>query len=99
MLVDYRLYLFGGTGHIIRAIELMCTDDAHAARAVIELRPAHPSELWRRAQMIQAFQPFPPETARQIADDLQADPVGTSVQTCSDGPLHHGQRNQTAAGN
>jgi hypothetical protein len=52
---DYSAYLIGADGHIIRRIELICTDDEAAKAEAKKLADGHDIELWQGARMIGTF--------------------------------------------
>jgi hypothetical protein len=62
----YRLYLFGGDGHIRHRIELEVEDDAQAIAAVDE-HPWHARrELWQGPRLIKEFPPDPSPSAATV---------------------------------
>lgn len=52
---DYRLYVIGGNGHFIRAIELSCTDEEEAIQSAKQFIDGHDLELWQRDRLITRF--------------------------------------------
>ena len=48
----YNAYLIGADGHIIRRVELNCTDDEAAKVEARKLADGHDIELWQGARMI-----------------------------------------------
>jgi hypothetical protein len=49
---EYRAYLFGSDGHIIKRVELVCTDDEAAKE---QAKTRHDVELWQEARRIAEF--------------------------------------------
>ena len=52
---EYRAYLFGSDGHIIKRVELVCTDDEAAKEPAKTLEEWHDVELWQEARRIAEF--------------------------------------------
>jgi hypothetical protein len=52
---EYRVYLIGRDGHIVRAIELDCSDDGAAIESAKQLTDGHEIELWQRERIIARF--------------------------------------------
>ena len=52
---EYRGYLFGSDGHIIKRVELVCTDDEAAKEQAKTLAEWHDVELWQEARRIAEF--------------------------------------------
>jgi hypothetical protein len=51
----YSAYVIDPDGHIIRRIELNCTDDEAAKAEAQKLADGHDIELWQGARMIATF--------------------------------------------
>ena len=51
----YSAYLIGPDGHIMRRIELSCTDDETAKAEAQKLAKGHDTELWQGARIIGTF--------------------------------------------
>jgi hypothetical protein len=52
---QYSAYVIDPHGHIIRRIELNCTDDDAAKTEAQKLANGHDIELWQLARMIGTF--------------------------------------------
>jgi hypothetical protein len=48
----YRAYIFGKDGHISRAVEILCPDDATAKEYATWLIDGHDIELWQFDRLI-----------------------------------------------
>ena len=48
----YNAFLIGADGHVIRRIELVCTDDDAAKAEASKLAEGHDVELWQGNRMI-----------------------------------------------
>jgi hypothetical protein len=53
--VEYRAYIIGGDGHILRAIEIDCADDGAAAEQAKLLVEGNVAELWQRERIVGKF--------------------------------------------
>lgn len=53
----YRLYFTNRDGHIGRALELECGDDAAAVAAASRHATGARMELWDRARIVEIFEP------------------------------------------
>ena len=51
----YRAYLMGQDGHIVKAIQLDCADDAAAMESAKQLVDGHDVELWQLGRKIAIF--------------------------------------------
>ena len=47
---EYRAYLIGPDGHIVKRIELVCADDETAKEQAKALVDGHDIELWQEAR-------------------------------------------------
>ena len=52
---EYRAYLFGSDVHIIKRVELVCTDDEASKEQSKTLAEWHDVELWQEARRIAEF--------------------------------------------
>jgi hypothetical protein len=52
---EYRAYLFGSDGHIIKRVELVCTDYEAAKEQAKTLAEWHDVEVWQKARRIAEF--------------------------------------------
>jgi hypothetical protein len=52
---EYRAYLIGPDGHIVKRIELVCADDETAKEQAKALVDGHDVELWQEARRITEF--------------------------------------------
>lgn len=50
---DYRLYVIGGSGHVVRVEEMIAVDDVAAIKAASLGRGAQRRELWCGARMVE----------------------------------------------
>jgi hypothetical protein len=53
---EYSAYVLDDDGHIVRRIDLHCTDEADARQRAKALVDGHDIELWQRDQRIVVFQ-------------------------------------------
>jgi hypothetical protein len=51
----YRLYFLDSHGHVWRALEMECENDAEAVRAAEKQQPGGPMELWSLARVVAKF--------------------------------------------
>ncbi len=54
-MTDYRVYVLGDDGHIVRAIELDCQDDSAATEAAKQHLNGRDIELWQRERCVARF--------------------------------------------
>jgi len=55
-MLDYRLYSFDATGHIVRApIEFMGASDEEAIETAKRHLDGAPTELWQQSRLVKAF--------------------------------------------
>lgn len=54
-MVGFRLYYFNNDGHIVKAAEIECADDAEALLWAQEQRDGHFTELWSGKRRITEF--------------------------------------------
>jgi hypothetical protein len=54
-MTDYRVYIIGGDGHFVRAIQLDCPDDHAAIKSAKQFVNGHAIELWQRDRLIARF--------------------------------------------
>jgi hypothetical protein len=59
-MLEYRAYILGHDGHLIRCEPLVCPDDADAIEKAKRLVDGHDVELWQRDRLIAKF-PRQPE--------------------------------------
>ena len=52
---EYRAYLIGPDGHIVKRVELVCADDEAAKEQAKSLANGHDVELWQEARRITEF--------------------------------------------
>jgi hypothetical protein len=52
---EYRAYIFGPDGHILRRVDLICTDDDQAKGLAKGLVDGHDVELWQLDRRIAEF--------------------------------------------
>jgi hypothetical protein len=52
---QYRAYIIGSDGHIIRAIEIDCADDGAATEQAKLLVEGNVAELWQRERIVGKF--------------------------------------------
>jgi len=52
---EYRAYMVGTDGHIVKATELVCPNDEAAKEYARQLVDDHDVELWQRERLIQMF--------------------------------------------
>jgi hypothetical protein len=52
---EYRAYLIGADGHILRRVDMFCTDDDAAKGQAKQLVDGHDVELWRLDRQIATF--------------------------------------------
>ena len=52
---EYRAYIIGPDGHVLRRIDLFCTDDDAAIRQAKQLVDGHDVELWQLDRRIAEF--------------------------------------------
>jgi hypothetical protein len=52
---EYRAYIIGLDGHIIKAIGLLCANDAAAKERAKQLVDGHDVELWQGDRQIAVF--------------------------------------------
>jgi hypothetical protein len=48
----YRAYLLDKTGHVVKAVELACPDDAAAVNSAQQLVDGHDVEVWELARKV-----------------------------------------------
>lgn len=54
-MVDYRAYVLASDGHIMRAVDLLCTDDEAAEEAAMQIVADHDVELWQGVRKLQTL--------------------------------------------
>lgn len=54
-MADYRAYLVGADGHIFKAVDLVCADDAEAIEKAMQLMDGHDIELWQLDRKVATF--------------------------------------------
>ena len=53
---EFRAYVIGSDGHILRRIELdKCSDESEAREEAKQLVDGHDVELWERTRLIERF--------------------------------------------
>jgi hypothetical protein len=52
---DYRVYFLNWDGHIERALDMECEDDAAATEAVLIIGGDQPKELWEHDRKVMVF--------------------------------------------
>jgi hypothetical protein len=52
---DYRVYVIGGDGHFVRAIQIDCPTDEAAVDSAKHLVDGHDIELWQLDRKIATF--------------------------------------------
>jgi hypothetical protein len=52
---EYRAYIIGPDGHILRRIDLFCVDDDAAKKQAKQLVDGHDVELWQLDRQIAEF--------------------------------------------
>ena len=52
---EYRAYIMGHDGHIVRAVHLNCFDDDQAIRQAEALVDGHDVELWNLERKVALF--------------------------------------------
>ena len=58
-MAEYRAYIVGMEGRIIRAVELLCPDDDSAKELARNLVDGHDVELWQGVRQIAKFRHKP----------------------------------------
>jgi hypothetical protein len=58
-MAEYRAYIIGTDGHFLRAVEILCPDDAAAKEYAKQLVDGHDIELWQRDRKIAKFEHKP----------------------------------------
>ena len=58
---DYRAYIMGHDGHILRPVELRCENHEAAKEEARKLVDRHDVELWQLDRKIAVFLRLPPE--------------------------------------
>ena len=54
-MAEYRAYIIGVDGHFVRAVELLCPDDATAKKYAKQLVDGHDVELWQGDRRVAQF--------------------------------------------
>jgi len=56
-MADYRLYFLDEQGHVRRALDMECRDDAQAIAVVTEHLSDQAMELWQGSRKVHVFEP------------------------------------------
>ena len=56
---EYRAYIVGNDGHFLRAVDILCEDDATAKEHAKRLVDGHDVELWQLDRKIETFKHKP----------------------------------------
>ena len=67
---DYRVYIIGADGHVVRAIQLNCRDDNAAIESAKQLINGHDIELWQRDRRVARFDNRPKDTMGWLKGEL-----------------------------
>jgi hypothetical protein len=51
-MAEYRAYVIGTDGHIVRSISLICDDDSQAIKEAREALEDHTIELWSGERLV-----------------------------------------------
>jgi hypothetical protein len=54
-MLEYRAYLIGRDGHILRRVDILCDDDEAAKERAQLLVDTHTVELWQGSRMVATF--------------------------------------------
>jgi hypothetical protein len=68
---DYRIYVIGGDGHFMRAIQLDCPNDNAAIESAKQFIDGHDIELWQRDRRIARFDTRPKDTNGWLKGELK----------------------------
>jgi len=67
---DYRVYIIGADGHVVRAIQLNCRDDNAAIESAKQFINGHDIELWQRDRRVARFDDRPKDTMGWLRGEL-----------------------------
>jgi hypothetical protein len=55
-MAHYRAYLIGRDGHFMKAVDLICDDDAAAEKCAVQMVDGHDVELWQHDRRVAKFE-------------------------------------------
>jgi len=67
---DYRVYIIGADGQVVRAIQLNCRDDNAAIESAKQFINGHDIELWQRDRRVARFDDRPKDTMGWLRGEL-----------------------------
>jgi hypothetical protein len=67
---DYRVYIIGADGHVVKAIQLNCRDDNAAIESAKQFINGHDIELWQRDRRVARFDDRPKDTMGWLRGEL-----------------------------
>ena len=71
-MADFRLYVLGSDGRILRPIEMVAEDDDEAIALARDHLNGEPGELWNLSRMVRSFRPGERRLPRQSDPDATA---------------------------
>jgi hypothetical protein len=71
-MADFRLYVLGSDGRILRPIEMIAEDDDEAIALARDHLNGEPGELWNLSRMVRSFRPGERRLPRQSDPDATA---------------------------
>jgi hypothetical protein len=63
---EYRAFVFGPDGHIVRGLEFRCSGEKEAQRLAKSAVDGHAVELWQTDRFIERFEPEEPHKTSSV---------------------------------